>query len=61
RWFTRGWSLRALIALTSFEFFFREGKQLDDKRTLDRRVSERIGVAVSAFQGTPLSQFGVDE
>jgi hypothetical protein len=61
RWFTRGWTLQELIALTSVEFLSREGKRLGDKRTLERQVHEITGIAVSALQGAPLSQFRVDE
>jgi len=61
RWFTRGWTLQELLAPRSVEFFSQEGERLDDKRTLERQIHERTGIAVSALQGTPLSQFGVDE
>jgi hypothetical protein len=61
RWFTRGWTLQELLAPGSVEFFSQEGKRLGDKRTLERQVHETTGIAVSALQGTPLSQFGVDE
>jgi len=61
RWFTRGWTLQELLAPGSVEFFSQEGKQLGDKRTLKRQVHEITGIAVSAIQGAPLSQFRVDE
>ena len=61
RWFTRGWTLQELLAPSSVEFFSREGKLLGDKKTLERRVHEITGIAVSALQGAPLSQFRVDE
>jgi hypothetical protein len=61
RWFTRGWTLQELLAPRSVEFFSQEGKRLGDKRTLERQVYERTGIAVSALQGTPLSRFGVHE
>jgi hypothetical protein len=61
RWFTRGWTLQELLAPRSVEFFSQEGKRLGDKRALERQVHGRTGIAVSALQGTPLSQFGVDE
>ncbi len=61
RWFTRGWTLQELLAPASVEFFSREGKRLGDKRTLERQVHEITGIAISALQGAPLSQFGVDE
>jgi hypothetical protein len=61
RWFTRGWTLQELLAPGSVEFFSQEGSRLGDKRTLERQVHETSGIAVSALQGAPLSQFGVDE
>jgi hypothetical protein len=61
RWFTRGWTLQELLAPRSVEFFSQEGKRLGDKRSLERQVHQRTGIAVSALQGTHLSQFGVDE
>jgi hypothetical protein len=61
RWFTRGWTLQELLAPGSVEFFSRKGKRLGDKRTLERQIHEITGIALSALQGAPLSQFGVDE
>jgi hypothetical protein len=61
RWFTRGWTLQELLAPSSVEFFSRKGKRLGDKRTLERQIHEITGIALSALQGAPLSQFGVDE
>ena len=60
RWFTRGWTLQELLAPASVEFFSREGKRLGDKRTLERQIHEITGILISALQGAPLSQFGVD-
>jgi hypothetical protein len=57
----RGWTLQELLALSPVDFFSQRGKRLGDKRTLERQVHEITGIAVSALQGTPLSQFGVDE
>jgi hypothetical protein len=61
RWFTRGWTLQELLAPGSVEFFSREGKRLGDKRTLERQIHEITRIAIPALQGTPPSQFGVDE
>jgi Heterokaryon incompatibility protein (HET) len=61
KWFTRGWTLQELLAPSSVEFFSREGKRLGDKRTLEREVHEITGIAISALQGAPLTQFEVDE
>jgi hypothetical protein len=60
RWFTRGWTLQELLAPSSVEFFSREGKQLGDKRTLERQIHEITGIAIPALRGSPLSQFSID-
>ena len=60
-YFTRGWTLQELLAPGSVEFFSQEGNPLGDKRSLERQIHEITGIAVPALQGTPLSQFGVDE
>jgi hypothetical protein len=61
RWFTRGWTLQELLAPGLVEFFSQEGNRLGDKRSLERQIHEITRIAVPALQGTPLSQFGVDE
>lgn len=61
RWFTRGWTLQELLAPGSVEFFSRECRRLGDKRTLEQQIHAITGVTFSAIQGTPLSQFGIDE
>jgi len=61
KWFTRGWTLQELLAPDLVEFFSREGNRLGDKRSLERQIHEITGVDISALQGTPLPQFGVDE
>ena len=61
RWFTRGWTLQKLLAPGSVKFFSREGKQLGDKKTLERQIHEITGIAIPALQGIPLSQFEVRE
>jgi hypothetical protein len=61
RWFKRGWTLQELLAPDSVKFFSREHKRLGDKRSLGRCIHEITGIAVSALQGTSLSQFSVDE
>ncbi|KIX03312.1 uncharacterized protein Z518_06864 [Rhinocladiella mackenziei CBS 650.93] len=61
RWFTRGWTLQELIAPTSVEFFSREGERLGNKNTLERQIQEATDIPVTAFRGTPLSDFSVDE
>jgi hypothetical protein len=61
RWFTRGWTLQELLAPASVEFFTREGMPVGDKRSLEQRIHKITGIPVPALQGTPLSQFEVDE
>ncbi|PMD42130.1 YVTN repeat-like/Quino protein amine dehydrogenase [Hyaloscypha variabilis F] len=61
RWFTRGWTLQELLAPRSVEFFSQEGNRLGNKKTLERQIHEITGIAVSALQGTPLSEFSINE
>jgi len=61
RWFTRGWTLQELLAPRSVEFFSREGNRIGNKKSLERQIHEITGIAVTALQGEPLSQFSVDE
>jgi len=61
RWFTRGWTLQELIAPRSVEFFCSDGKQLGDKKSLERQLHEITRIPVSALQGTPLSTFSVKD
>ena len=61
RWFERGWTLQELLAPSSVEFFSRECQRLGDKRSLKRQIHEITGIADSALQGAPLSQFSVEE
>ena len=61
RWFTRGWTLQELIAPISVEFFTSEGERLGDKLSLQQTLHEITGIAVTAIQGYPLSQFSITE
>ena len=61
RWFKRGWTLQELLAPSSVEFFSQERQRLGDKRSLKQQIHEITGIADSALQGAPLSQFSVDE
>ncbi|KAF2175507.1 HET-domain-containing protein [Zopfia rhizophila CBS 207.26] len=61
RWFTRGWTLQELLAPKSVEFFSIEGEQLGDKISLVQEIHDTTGISVQALQGSPLSQFSVDE
>lgn len=55
RWFTRGWTLQELIALSKVEFYTKEGIRLGDKLSLISDLSKVTGIPRSALQGTPLS------
>jgi hypothetical protein len=61
RWFTRGWTLQELLAPPLVEFFSQEQTRLGDKNSLERQIHEITEIAVPALQGTPLSQFSVQE
>ena len=61
RWFTRGWTLQELLAPRSVEFFSRDEKRLGDKVSLELQIHEVTGIAVQALQGSPLSQFSVED
>ncbi|OCK75650.1 HET-domain-containing protein [Lepidopterella palustris CBS 459.81] len=61
RWFTRGWTLQELLAPPLVEFFCSKGKRLGDKRSLEQQLHEITGIALQALQGTPLSEFSVNE
>jgi hypothetical protein len=60
-WFSRGWTLQELLAPTSVEFFSREHKLLGTRQSLSGHIHEVTGIALSALEGTSLSQFSVDE
>lgn len=60
-WFVRGWTLQDFVAPASVEFFTKEGQQLGDKTSLEQQIHEITGIALPALQGTPLSQFEVEE
>jgi hypothetical protein len=61
RWFTRGWTLQELIAPTSLEFFSVEGERLGDKDSMVQEIHEITGISVQALQGSPLSEFSINE
>jgi hypothetical protein len=50
-----------LLALSSIRFFTQKGKRLGGRKTLERQVHVITRITVSVLQGTPLSQFGIDE
>lgn len=61
RWFTRSWTLQELLAPTSVEFFSAEGKKVGDRISLVQEIHNITGISVRALQGSPLSQFNVNE
>jgi hypothetical protein len=61
RWFTRGWTLQELIAPTSLEFFSSQGEYLGDKKSFERQIHEITGIPIEVLQGSPPSQFTVEE
>jgi hypothetical protein len=61
RWFIRGWTLQELLAPASVEFFTQERARIGDKRSLEQQIHKITGIPIPALQGTPLTQFGIDE
>ena len=59
KWFTRGWTLQELIAPAEVEFFSREGKQLGDKKSLEKPIHEITRIPIKALQGGPVSDFSI--
>jgi len=61
RWFTRCWTLQELLAPGYVIFFSAEGERLGDKASLVQEIHDITGVPIEALQGSPLSQFSVNE
>jgi hypothetical protein len=61
RWFTRGWTLQELLAPTSVEFFSAKGERLGTRVSLLQEIHDATGISIQALEGSPLSQFSVDE
>jgi hypothetical protein len=61
RWFTRGWTLQELLAPSTVEFFSQECKKLGDKMSLKSLIHKITSIPFGALEGTPLSQFSVNE
>jgi hypothetical protein len=61
RWFTRGWTLQELLAPSIVEFFSQEWKKLGDKTSLKSLIHKTTSIPPEALEGTPLSQFSVNE
>lgn len=60
-WFTRGWTLQELLAPASVNFYSQDWEYLGNKRSLERHIHETTGIPINALQGSPLSNFSVDE
>jgi hypothetical protein len=61
RWFTRGWTLQELLAPNAVHFFTRDGFPLGDRNSLVLKIANITGIPLKALQGTPLTDFDVDE
>jgi hypothetical protein len=61
RWFTRGWTLQELIAPPLVEFFSGSKQRIGDRQSIVPILQEITGISFEALQGTPLSNFSVDE
>ncbi|KAF7506453.1 hypothetical protein GJ744_011703 [Endocarpon pusillum] len=61
RWFTRGWTLQELLAPSVVDFFSNDGEELGSKLSLLSVLREITGIPDAALQGTPLSDFSVNE
>ncbi|KAJ8129488.1 hypothetical protein O1611_g4143 [Lasiodiplodia mahajangana] len=61
RWFTRSWTLQELLAPPSVEFFARSWERVGDRITLREDIHHATKIPIRAFEGTPLSQFTVNE
>jgi hypothetical protein len=61
RWFTRGWTLQELLAPSTVDFFFKDGKKLGSRLSLLSTLCKITGIPEAALQGTPLSDFVVNE
>jgi hypothetical protein len=61
RWFTRGWTLQELLAPTSLDFFSVEGERLGGRDSMVQEIHEITGISVRALQGSPLSEFSIEE
>ena len=61
RWFTRGWTLQALLAPPCVEFFSKEGKRLGSKTSLEEEIHETTKIPIVALRGQSLTEFSVEE
>jgi hypothetical protein len=61
RWFTRGWTLQELLAPSTVEFFSQDWERLGDRMLLKSLIHKITSIPYKALEGTPISQFSVDE
>ncbi|KAH7551714.1 hypothetical protein BM1_09348 [Bipolaris maydis] len=61
RWFSRGWTLRELLAPASVEFFSRDCKWLGNKISLEQEINRVTGIPAEAFRGHSLAEFSIEE
>jgi hypothetical protein len=61
RWFTRGWTLQELLAPGTVEFFSQEWEHLGNRTSLKLWIQQITGIPQKALEGTPISQFSVDD
>ena len=61
QWFTRAWTLQELITPSCVTFLSSEGWRLGDKKSFLPLLLDITRIPASAFDGTPLSDFSVDQ
>ncbi|KAJ4286524.1 hypothetical protein N0V90_013224 [Kalmusia sp. IMI 367209] len=61
RWFSRGWTLQELLAPRRVDFFSMEGERIGDKCSMVQTIHTITGIPIEALEGSPLSQFDVNE
>ncbi|KAF2189111.1 HET-domain-containing protein [Zopfia rhizophila CBS 207.26] len=61
RWFTRGWTLQELLAPRIVEFYSRDRVRLGDRKSFERHICDKTGIAIEALRGRSLHDFSVDE
>jgi hypothetical protein len=61
KWFSRGWTLQELIAPVTVDFFFKEGKLLGDKKSLEKAIHEITKIPIRALYGNSFSDFSIAE
>src|ERR1700750_714476 len=52
RWFTRGWTLQALIAPEFIEFYDQNWNEIGTKMSLNSQIAQITGIRMSILEGT---------